>query len=214
MVLFLPSKPTKLQNMADVTAKMAHVLFLGECRLGKSLPNKCLYVLARVLLYLPVKETTEIKEEMMRNLIVRPSRYHLSNEIDDFFNNFFAAPYFKSGDAKGSCNCSFSPPVDVRETANDLTLTFEIPGMDKNDIKVWVEDHTLTVSGERKIRDEENGDNFIRSEIHTGNFSRSFTLPKTVDLGRISADYKNGLLSVTLGKVEEAKPKEIEVKVK
>jgi len=144
----------------------------------------------------------------MRNLMVKHGRGNLANEIENFYRDFFG------GSLRSDYDCCFSPMVDIQETADDVVLTFELPGMDKKDIKVWVEDNTLTVSGERKIRDEKKADDYIRTEIREGSFSRSFTLPKTVDSGKISADYSNGLLTVKLVKSEEAKPKEIEVKVK
>ena len=85
--------------------------------------------------------------------------------------------------------------------------------MEKDNFKINVKDNVLTVSGERKDESEEKADNYIRSEIRSGSFSRSFTLPKTVDVDKINADYKNGILELTLGKREEAKPREIDVKV-
>lgn len=144
----------------------------------------------------------------MKSLVLRPRRDDLSREIDSFFGNFFNVPAFcseRSGIAY--------PSVDIQEGKEDITLIFEIPGMEKKDIKVAVEDDILTVSGERKFREEEKERNYIRTEIGSGSFSRSFTLPKGVDSGKISAEYKNGLLEVKLAKTEESKPKEIDVKV-
>ena len=144
----------------------------------------------------------------MRQLAIRPRRNDLASNIDGFFSNFFDTPAFWS-----DSGCCYFPPVDIHETKDDLFLTFELPGMEKDEIKVGVESNILTVSGERKTHQEENGQDFIRSEIRHGSFSRSFTLPKTVDLDKISADYKNGLLEIRLAKVEEAKPKEVKVKI-
>ena len=144
----------------------------------------------------------------MRNLMAKYGRNNLANEIENFYRDFFG------GTMRSNSDCCFSPSVDIQESKDDVVLTFELPGMDKKDIKVWIEDHVLTVSGERKIRDEKKTDNYIRTEINEGSFSRSFTLPKTVDTGKITADYDNGLLMVKLVKAEEAKPKEIEIKVK
>jgi HSP20 family protein len=91
------------------------------------------------------------------------------------------------------------PRVNVRENDDMVSLIFEVPGMDKGDIKIVVEDNILTVSGEREFTDEKSEDNFVRAEI--------------VDAEKVSADYKNGLLEVNLPKKEEKKPKQIEVKV-
>ena len=105
------------------------------------------------------------------------------------------------------------PAVDINEPENEFTLTFELPGLDKKEIKVGGEDNVLTVSSERRRRKEEKGENYIRSEISSGRFSRSSTLPKTIAGGKISANYKDGLLMVRLGQAETNKPKEIEVKI-
>ena len=143
----------------------------------------------------------------MRHL-ARMKRGNQFGDINGFLNNFFDAPIFKGYNA---CDCN--PSVDIRETKDDLFLTFELPGMEKDKIKVGIKETVLTVSGERKARREEDHDDFVRSEIWQGSFSRSFTLPKRIDLKNISADYKNGLLEIKLGKLEESKPKEIEVSV-
>jgi HSP20 family protein len=135
-------------------------------------------------------------------------RGNLAGDIENFYRDFFG------GSLRNNFECCFSPSVDIMESDDDVVLTFELPGMDKKNIKVWIEDNVLTVSGERKIRDEKKSDDYIRTEISEGSFTRSFTLPKTIDNSKISADYDNGLLTVKLVKTEEAKPKEIEVKIK
>ena len=142
----------------------------------------------------------------MRCSVVRPNR--IGHEIDNFFNDFFGYP--KVWSVNGA---SFVPKVDIVENDDSVAMRFEVPGMEKDNFKVNVKDNVLTVSGERKSESEEKADNFIRSEIHSGSFSRSFTLPKTVDVDKINADYKNGILELMLGKREEAKPREIDVKV-
>ena len=126
----------------------------------------------------------------MKTLMIRPSRFGFSNQLDPLFNDLFRAPLW--GDQDGS----FLPAVDISEAENEFTLTFELPGLDKREIKVGVEDNVLTVSGERRRRKEEKGENYIRSEISSGRFSRSSTLPKTIDSGQVTADYKDGLLMV------------------
>ncbi len=144
----------------------------------------------------------------MRNLMIRHGRNNLASEIENFYRDFFG------GSLNSDSEYSFAPSVDIQESKDDINLTFELPGMDKKDIKIMVEDGVLTVSGERKLRNEEKTDDYIRTEIRDGSFSRSFTLPKSIDSGNISADYRDGLLVVKLVKTEEAKPKEIEIKVK
>jgi len=142
----------------------------------------------------------------MRNLMIRPASFGLAERLDSVFENFFGSAWDCS---EGSC---FYPAVDVRETPENVEMTFEIPGMDKGDIKLWVENGVLTVSGERKIKKEEKEPNYLCAEIRQGSFTRSFRLPRAVDAGRISADYRNGLLIISIPRSEEAKPKEIEIK--
>ena len=142
----------------------------------------------------------------MRNLILRPDR--ISRDMDKVFQAFFGNP-----------NCvvnhqgDFAPRVDIVEDDDQLRLTFEVPGMEKGDIKVVVADSKLTVSGEKKVSREIKDENRVRSEINTGSFSRSFSLPDSVNAEKVAADYKNGMLEVSLPKKEERKPKEIEIKV-
>lgn len=142
----------------------------------------------------------------MRNVIVSPHR--MASEIDGLFNDFFRHPRFY---ANGESD--FTPRVNIVDTEDHVLMQFEVPGMDKEDFKVSVKNRVLSVSGNRKSEVEEEGKNFIRTEIRTGSFCRSFTLPETVDSEKIEADYKDGILELTLARREEAKPKEIEVKV-
>jgi HSP20 family protein len=132
-----------------------------------------------------------------------------ANDFDSVFNSFFNAPV-----SSDSCNCDFMPRVDIVEDKDSLFLQFELPGMKKEEIKVVVEDGTLTVSGERKQETKDEGTNYVRTERSYGAFTRSFTLPDNVDNEKISADYKDGLLHVVMQKTEQAKPKEIAVEVK
>jgi len=110
-------------------------------------------------------------------------------------------------------NDGFVPRVDVFETDDNYRLVFEVPGIDKNDIKVWVEDGVLTVSGRRPAPEHDEKVQHLRNEIASGEFSRAFTLPDGLDAEKISADYKNGLLAVTLAKAEEKKPREVQVSI-
>ena len=137
-----------------------------------------------------------------------PTTNRIAREIDNMFSNFFNFPMFRADES-----CDFMPRVNIRDTKDNVILTFELPGMEKKDIKVTVKDGVLTVSGERKFQTEEKEDGYVRSEISSGSFARSFTLPDSVDTDKISADYKNGMLEIKLAKKEEVKPKEIEVKV-
>src|SRR6266404_7642420 len=107
----------------------------------------------------------------------------------------------------------FAPPVDVYEDQHNITLKIEVPGIDDKDIDVRIENSVLTVHGERKFEKEEKEENFHRVERQYGSFTRSFTLPSTVDSGQVSADYNQGVLKIKLAKKAEAKPKQIKVNV-
>jgi len=108
---------------------------------------------------------------------------------------------------------SFVPAVDIYEDENSISLRLEIPGMKQEDIDIRLENNTLTVRGERKFEKEEKEENFHRIERRYGSFSRSFTLPNTVDTDSVSADYRDGVLEIRLGKRAETKPKQIKVGV-
>ncbi|MHB0981375.1 MAG: Hsp20/alpha crystallin family protein [Thermoleophilia bacterium] len=109
---------------------------------------------------------------------------------------------------------SWIPSVDVVETKDAITLKAELAGMDPNDITLEVEDNVLTVSGERRFQEEVDEDKYYRIERRYGSFSRSIALPQGADPERIEAEYENGVLAVTVPKVEAAKPKRISVGVK
>jgi HSP20 family protein len=106
------------------------------------------------------------------------------------------------------------PPVDVFETDDhEVVLKAELPEMKREDIGLTFENGVLTIKGERKFNGEVRQENYHRTERHFGTFSRSFTLPNTVDAGRISASYRDGVLTVRIPQREEAKPKQIAVNV-
>ena len=108
---------------------------------------------------------------------------------------------------------SFVPPVDIYEDENSISLRLEVPGMKQEDLDIRLENNTLTVRGERKFEKEEKEENFHRIERRYGSFSRSFTLPNTVDTDKVQADYQDGVLSISLAKRAETKPKQIKVGV-
>src|SRR3972149_9996245 len=105
------------------------------------------------------------------------------------------------------------PAVDIFDNDNEIVLKAELPGLNKEDIDIHVEENLLTLRGERKREEEIKEKGYFRSERAYGTFSRSFTLPATVAANKIGASYKDGILTVTLPKAEEAKPRQIEVKV-
>lgn len=103
--------------------------------------------------------------------------------------------------------------MDIYENEHNITLKLEVPGVDQKDIDIRLENATLTVHGERKFECEEKEENFHRIERRYGSFSRSFSLPNTIDSENVKADYKDGILNIQLAKKAEAKPKQIKVNI-
>jgi HSP20 family protein len=108
---------------------------------------------------------------------------------------------------------SFVPAVDVYEDSEKVVLKLEVPGVEEKDLDVRVENHTLTVKGERKFEKEEKEENFHRIERRYGSFYRAFTLPNTVDTENVGASYTAGVLKLELKKKPEAQPKQIKVNI-
>jgi len=128
-------------------------------------------------------------------------------------NRLLRESYSPEGPEDALATTSFAPPVDIYEDEHTIALKLEVPGIDEKDIDVRIEGNTLTVHGERKIEKEEKEENFRRVERQYGSFTRSFTLPSSVDTGQVSADYDRGVLKINLAKKAEAKPKQIKVNV-
>jgi HSP20 family protein len=128
-------------------------------------------------------------------------------------NRLFRESYGSEGPEEALTSTNFVPPVDIYEDEHSITLKLEVPGIDEKDIDVRIEGNTLTVHGEREIEKEEKEENFRRIERQYGSFTRSFTLPSSVDPGQVSAHYDKGVLKVNLAKKAEAKPKQIKVNV-
>lgn len=106
-----------------------------------------------------------------------------------------------------------TPPLDLHETKDNFIVKAELPGMKKEDIEVSLHNGSLSISGERKNEEKFEGANVYRSERSFGCFQRTITLPAAVAADKIKAQYKDGVLTVTLPKAEEAKPKQIDVQV-
>ena len=105
----------------------------------------------------------------------------------------------------------WSPSVDIFETEGEIVVKAELPGMKREDITLHLENNVLTLRGERKFEKETKEENYHRIERSYGNFSRSFSIPATVDEEKIRADYKDGVLKIALPKKEQAKPKQIKI---
>jgi HSP20 family protein len=113
----------------------------------------------------------------------------------------------------GSESVGWAPSCDIFEDGDGVTLRFELAGVDPKNVDIRFENGVLTMRGERKLEKEEKKENYHRIEMQYGSFSRSFSLPGTVDADTIRAESKNGVLTVTLPKKPEAKPRPIQVKV-
>ena len=133
---------------------------------------------------------------------------NMQREIDRMFDRF------RGGMADNGETSTWLPAIDVVENQDDYVVKAELPGVNKNDVKITVQNDVLTIRGEKKSEKEEKENSYHRIERSFGVFQRSFTLPKSVKNEKIEASYDNGVLTVKLPKIEEAKPKEIEVKVK
>src|SRR6266851_8088765 len=146
-------------------------------------------------------------------LITRYDPFREFVTLQDRMNRLFRDPRGPEGQDESLTSTAFAPPVDVYEDEHNITLKIEVPGIDEKDIDVRIEGNTLTVHGERKIEKEEKEENFRRVERQYGEFTRSFTLPSSVDPGQVTAHYDKGILKINLAKKAEAKPKQIKVNV-
>src|SRR6202048_2988314 len=146
-------------------------------------------------------------------LIARYDPFREFVTLQDRMNRLFRDPRGPEGKDESLTTSSFAPPVDVYEDEHNIVLKIEVPGIDEKDIDVRIENNTLTVHGERKFEKEEKEENFRRVERQYGSFTRSFTLPSSVDPGQVQADYSQGVLKISLAKKAEAKPKQIKVNV-
>jgi len=131
----------------------------------------------------------------------------LRDDMDQLFETFFGQ---HSEDRKGF----WTPILDIEESNGNIVVKAEIPGMEKDEIKVSVRNNMLSISGERKQEIETKDKTFHRIERSYGKFSRTITLPSEVDADKIKAAYKDGVLNITLPKPESMKPKQIEVEIK
>ena len=145
---------------------------------------------------------TLVKFKPMRANCCTPST--VDQLVDSFFNE--SLPGF------GQEFSGWAPEVDVEETADTIIIRADLPGMDKKDISISVENRELTIRGERKNEVDEGKSNFHRVERTYGSFRRSFSLPARVQADKVEASYQDGVLEVSVPKAEEVKPKAIEIK--
>ncbi len=136
-----------------------------------------------------------------------------SPTLQDRVNRIIRESYRPEGPEEALVSGNFAPPVDVYEDEQNISLRIEVPGIDEKDIDVSIENSTLTVRGTRRFENDEKEENFQRVERMYGSFTRSFTVPNTVDPDRVSANYDKGVLKICLAKRAEAKPKQIKVSI-
>jgi len=146
-----------------------------------------------------------------RDLATWPSNlFGMQREMNRMFDNFL------NGTDRGEdyALTVWSPAVDIAEHDDQYVVKMELPGVSKEEVKITLESNILTIRGEKKQEKETKKENYHRVERSYGSFQRSFTLPTTVKNDKIDASFKDGILNINLPKAEEAKPKQIEVKVK
>lgn len=132
---------------------------------------------------------------------------NLQEQVSRFLESSFGST------DKNSSLATWAPAVDIHETEGELVVKADLPGIAEEDIDVRVEKNMLTIRGERKFEKSVNDDNYLRVERAYGSFSRSFSLPNTVNTEAVQAEYRNGVLTVTMPKREESKPKQVKVNV-
>ena len=131
----------------------------------------------------------------------------LQNEMNRLFNTVFDTP----GPGNGGTLRRWMPPMDLVESGDHFVLRADLPGIREEDVKIELEDSTLTVSGERKSEHEDKQEGYYRVERAFGSFSRSLTLPKGVNAEAVSASFDRGVLEIRIPKPEERKPRRIEI---
>lgn len=142
-----------------------------------------------------------VRWEPFRDLVTSQDR------LNRLFNETFSRVF--DGSLMGPR--AWAPAVDIFETDQNVVLKAELPGVDPKDVDVRVEEGTLYLKGERKFEDESKEENYHRVERSYGSFTRTFALPASIDADQATADYKNGVLTLTMPKREEAKPKTIKI---
>jgi HSP20 family protein len=134
-----------------------------------------------------------------------------ASSLQDQVNRLFSDVLERTGEE--SSLTAWAPAVDIYETEHELVVKADLPEVNPQDLDIRVENNILTIRGERKFERKVNQDNYLRVERAFGSFARSFTLANTVNAEAIKADYQNGVLTLTIPKKEEAKPKQIKVNV-
>jgi HSP20 family protein len=148
--------------------------------------------------------------------IVKRDPFNELRSFQDEFNRAFntAFPGFFGRPEEGLLSGKWVPSVDIYEDENGIRLEADLPGVNPADFKLSIENYKLTLSGERKLNQAQKGENWHRVERNYGSFTRTFTLPPTVNVEEVKGEFKDGVLSVSLPKREEVKARQIQVTVK
>lgn len=133
------------------------------------------------------------------------------SNLRDELNSFFELPFWSSFTRAGQLFSGWSPALDLYQSNDNVVAVVELPGMRKEDIEISLHDGALTISGERRRESSSDGEKAERTERYIGRFRRSIALPTRLDANKVSATYRDGILTVTLPKAEEVKPKQIHV---
>jgi HSP20 family protein len=134
------------------------------------------------------------------------------NNLRDELDSLFDMPLWTNFQRQTQLFSGWSPALDIYQNSENVVARIELPGMKKEEIEISLHDGTLTISGERKSESSE-GEEAERTERYIGKFRRSVSLPAQVDAAKVTATYRDGVLTVMLPKAEEAKPKQIQVNV-
>ncbi len=145
------------------------------------------------------------------NQITRWDPFRNLSSLQEQVNRLFDSSFKATAD--NSALTTWAPAVDIYETENELVIKADLPDVAEKDIDIRVENNMLTIRGERKFEESVKEDNYLRVERAYGSFSRSFSLPNTVNSDAIKASYKNGVLTVQLPKRAESKPKQVKINV-
>ena len=143
--------------------------------------------------------------------VIRWDPFRDLNTLQDRMNRMFEDANRGGRPDDPVSTTSWSPSVDIFETENSITVKAEVPGVKQDDIELSLENNVLTLKGERRFEKDTNDENYHRIERAYGTFSRSFSIPAVVDEDNIAADYKEGVLTITLPKTEKARPKQIAI---
>lgn len=148
------------------------------------------------------------------NALSKWNPFREMEELNERLGHFFGrAPIGTRGNNEHLAVADWAPAVDIKEDEKEFLITAELPGVAKENVKVSVDNGILTLQGERRLEKDEKNEKYHRVERSYGSFTRSFTLPEGTDGTKVSADHKDGVLSVHVPKCAEAKPRTVEVKV-